>query len=76
MNTMCALAGVGGWEGQAGERIKIQSFLLENCYEHMCDNVHASNLFYRMFTKIHMLAKDELSSPLLIFFGYPFLSIE
>lgn len=35
-----------------------------------CDNVHAFNIFYRMFTKIHMLTKDELSS--LLSFGYPF----
>ena len=39
-----------------------------------CDNVHAFNIFYRMFTKIHTLTKNELSS--LLSFGYPFLSIE
>lgn len=48
--------GGGRWEGQQVKGLKYNPF--GKLHMNTCDNVHAFNIFYRMFTKIHTLTKD------------------
>lgn len=44
--------GGGGGKDKQVKGLRYNPFFWKIAHEHRCDNVHASNIFYRMFTRI------------------------